>query len=117
MGITNTSAQGERGWTMGTNPSAIERQEAAGQRELAKSSQLPTEGLATGAEQHGIKVLSESKGDGLFSDVELPDGMRIVPTDHSMWSDLVTADGKKIAGIFYKAVYYDRNAFIRWEQK
>ncbi len=101
--------------------------EARGQRELTQSSQLPREGfyessqatvlgLRDGQElarQLGIKVVAEGS-DPLFLDVELPTGFKIQPTDHSMWSHLLDAKGKKIASIFYKAAFYDRRAFMRW---
>jgi hypothetical protein len=48
--------------------------------------------------------------------VSLPPGWKVVPTDHSMWSDLVDAKGEKRASIFYKAAFYDRDAFIRIEK-
>lgn len=94
---------------------AIESQEAQGQQQLTQSSQLPTHGLTKEmAEKHGIAIVGQSAGDPLFQDVVLPDGWKIQPTDHSMWSDLLDASGQKVAGIFYKAAFYDRCASIRF---
>ena len=62
-----------------------------------------------------IQVVGPSKGDDLFTDVKLPQGWRIQPTNHSMWSDLLDEAGVKRAAIFYKAAFYDRSAFIRFE--
>lgn len=90
---------------------AIELQEASGQRELAASAQLPTKGLNDPAFAM-IKVHGQTEGDPLFSDVTLPDGWRKQRTDHSMWSDLLDEKGRKRAGIFYKAAFYDRGAHI-----
>ena len=93
----------------------IEAQEARGQRELAASSQLPTD--MTGdvhamLTEAGAVFWETGASDPLFQDVTLPEGWKIAPTDHSMWSDLVDAAGVKRASIFYKAAFYDRCAFI-----
>lgn len=99
-------------------PTGIEIQEARGQQELVRSSQLPKElGAYDGdskstLEEHGIKVLGETKDDPLFYDVELPNGWKIEATDHSMWSKLFNANGDEVAAIFYKAAFYDRKAHI-----
>lgn len=115
MAIKNTSEKEARPeWLMGGNPSAIDAQEKSGQEELAASSQLPREGLDELAAEHGIEILGPSEGDDLFMNVRMPDGMKIEPTDHSMWSRLVATDGTELARIFYKAAFYDRRAFIRW---
>lgn len=112
MAITNTAAQGERGWTLGRNPGAIEQEEAQGQRELSQDSALPTQGLSELPSEWGIVNLGPRDGDPLFTNVTLPEGWKVQPTDHSMWSDLVDASGTKRAEIFYKAAYYDRRARI-----
>lgn len=92
---------------------AIERMEAAGQQQLAASSQLPTDGLADVAKAiPALRVIGLSDGDPLFSDVVLPEGWRIQPTDHSMWSELRDEKDRKRASVGYKAAYYDRWARI-----
>lgn len=116
MPIRNTTTHDAHAeWLGGGNPKAIEDQERRGQAELAKSCQLPTNGLAEIATKLGIKVLRQSVGDAIFSDVELPEGWKIRVTDHSMWSELVDTDGVVRARIFYKAAFYDRSAFIMEE--
>jgi hypothetical protein len=119
--ITNTAQNPNPEWLFGRNPNAIEAQEAQGQKELAKSSQLPVKVNsprgANATEQYqalGIKVVGKSKWDDVFLDVELPEGWAIKPTDHSMWSKLVDAEGNERASIFYKAAFYDRDAFINF---
>ena len=107
---------------VGVNPQAIEAQEKQGQEELVNSSQLPkytNTGIRKAEakekyEELGIKVKSDSRGDDLFVDVEMPKGWKVQATDHSMWSDLVDDKGHKKAEIFYKAAFYDRDAFIRF---
>jgi hypothetical protein len=99
---------------LGVNASnQIERMEADGQRQLSQSSQLPTSGLdALVKAIPAIRVIGVSEGDSTFSDVELPAGWHVQPTDHAMWSDLRDDKDRKRAGIFYKAAYYDRRADI-----
>lgn len=93
-------------------------QERAGQAALvtAAVSRLPKEmsnygnGVtwSTVIERLGIEVLGDY--DDLFLNVKLPDGWRIEATDHAMHSDLLDDKGRKRAGIFYKAAFYDRKA-------
>ena len=119
--ITNTSANPNPEWLMGGNPNAIEKQESNGQMELVESSQLPKDIRPLGLdakeeyEKRGIEVISETEGDDLFFDVKLPSGWNLKPTEHSMWNNLVDENGKTVAAIFYKAAFYDRSSFLRFE--
>lgn len=106
-------------WLLGGNPVSIEEQEKRGQDELCNSCQLPTKlssTLSIAAEEYyealGIKVLRESKGDKLFYDVVMPKDWSIQHTEHSMWSNLVDNKNRIRATIFYKAAFYDRDAYI-----
>jgi hypothetical protein len=106
----------------GGDGSAIEAQEAQGQRELCASQQLPVEitfGTAEDLEAMGIKLgpLPREGEDQLFRSVTLPEGWKIVATDHSMWSRLLDAKGRRRADIFYKAAFYDRCAHISLAQR
>jgi hypothetical protein len=103
-------------------PGGIERQEAAGQVELCSSSTrlpknviYPTLTPEVLAEKLGIKVNGDY--DDIFWNVELPAGWKIVPTDHAMHNDLVDNKGRRRAGIFYKAAFYDRNAHISFTRR
>ncbi len=121
--VTNTSENQMFGWLMGGNPGAIEAQEAQGQRELVESSQLPAKVNSRSIniiEQYalmGIAVIGETKGDKLFLDVELPKGWKLESTDHSMWSRLVDDKDRERASIFYKAAFYDRDAFVNFSTR
>jgi hypothetical protein len=139
--ITNTFAkaktmEGARDFLMeamfhsaaGGSPSgAIEAQEAAGQRELCgTTTRLPSDfneygdGAGKGKaalEAAGVKFLGPVEGDDLFLQVELPPGWKVEPTDHSMWSALKDGHGRKRAGVFYKAAFYDRKAHIHVEAR
>jgi hypothetical protein len=91
----------------------IEGQEAQGQREFVASEVLPTEippDDKAALEAAGVVFLGPVEGDPLFQFVTLPPGWRKERTDHSMWSDLKDNKGRKRAGIFYKAAFYDRKA-------
>lgn len=116
MKITNTEQKERYPWVLGNNPKAIEAQEERGQRELANSNVLP-QSIALEdkklLESMGIVFGQKLPDDPLFCEAELPTGWKIIPTEHSMWSDLVNNKGKKIASIFYKAAFYDRCAFLR----
>ncbi len=65
----------------------------------------------------GVTFLGAIKGDPLFQRARLPDGWKIAPTDHSMWSNLLDSRGAKRAAIFYKAAFYDRSAHLRVEPR
>lgn len=95
-------------------PGGIEAQEAEGQRDLVTSSnRIPKDGSEEVAKALGIRLLSDA--DDLFIYAKLPHGWKIKPTDHSMWSEVVDAEGTRRAAIFYKAAFYDRKAFITLE--
>lgn len=66
-------------------------------------------------EKMGIKVIDES--DELFWNVELPEGWKVEATDHSMWNNLYDDKGRERATFFYKAAFYDRDAFINFNRR
>ena len=117
--IFNTEYDPRPEWLFGRNPNAIEQQEAEGQKQLVASSQLPVKvnsprGIVA-AEKYaelGIDVVGNSKNDNLFLDVILPEGWELKATGHSMWNQLIDKEGREVATIFYKAAFYDREAFI-----
>lgn len=122
--ITNTSKTSHLEWLMGGNPNAIEAQEAQGQQELVESSQLPLRcnyprdfNVIKQYLKMGIDVVENSKEDDLFIDVKLPEGWKLESTDHSMWNRLVDNKGRERATIFYKAAFYDRDAFINFNHR
>lgn len=99
----------------GGSSGAIERSEARGQQELVSSEVLPTRlngDKKEDFEKIGIKFGEICEDDDMFQEVTLPAGWKKVPTDHAMWSNLVDDKGRKRAGIFYKAAFYDRSAHM-----
>ena len=101
-----------------STPGGIERQEAAGQRALVESTMLPKE--IRGATQEQLTAIGFEFGadvDELFVTCELPPGWTKRGTEHSMYSDLLDEQGRKRAGIFYKAAFYDRRADMRMSSR
>lgn len=66
-------------------------------------------------EKMGIVIVDEC--DDLFYNVVLPEGWKIEATDHSMWNNLFDNKGRKRADFFYKAAFYDRDAFINFNTR
>lgn len=66
-------------------------------------------------EKMGIVIAEEY--DDLFWNVVLPDGWKMEATDHSTWSNLLDNKGRKRANFFYKAAFYDRDAFINFDTR
>lgn len=96
-------------------PGGIEAQEKAGQAALCASAQLPKPTKYHGNTQEQFEKIGIVFGapvDDLFVSVTLPAGWKVQPTNHSMWSDLLDEQGRKRAGIFYKAAFYDRKAHM-----
>lgn len=70
------------------------------------------------AEQYkrmGIRILEDY--DDLFYSVELPEGWKLEPTSHTLWSQLRDDKGRERALVFYKAAFYDREAFTRFKTR
>lgn len=63
----------------------------------------------------GIKIVKQY--DDLFYSVELPEGWKVEATDHHMWNNLFDDKGRRRANFFYKAAFYDRDAFINFEHR
>lgn len=90
----------------------IEGQEARGQREVVNSDRIPMKGDAAALEALGFVLGEVDPQDKLFRAATLPAGWSRASTDHSMYSDIVDANGRPRVSIFYKAAYYDRDAFF-----
>jgi hypothetical protein len=100
--------------TLGSSE-AIKHQEVCGQRSFVNSDTLPArieEADRKALEQVGFHFLGPVENDPLFQYVEMPPGWKKQRTDHSMWSDLLDDKGRKRGSIFYKAAFYDRDAFM-----
>jgi hypothetical protein len=93
---------------------AIERMEADGQRQLVTSDRLPiqTRGADAAFRALGFTFGDPDPNDQLFRPATLPAGWKREGSDHSMWSYIVDETGTQRVAIFYKAAFYDRNAFM-----
>lgn len=58
----------------------------------------------------GIEIIN--KENDLFYNVKLPENIKLKPTESNYWTNLIDNNGKELGSIFYKAVFYDRDAFI-----
>lgn len=97
---------------------AIISQEKRGQDEIVEGTALPKSiARITVEEMEALGFTFGATVDDLFVACTLPDGWEIRPTDHNMWTHLHDAEGNHRASIFYKAAYYDRRAFLRWEDE
>ena len=93
----------------------IEEQEAQGQREMVNSDVLPIKisGRATIKDFEVLGfVFGDGKIDSLFRPATLPTGWKREGSDHDMWSYIVDENGVQRVAIFYKAAFYDRDAFM-----
>ena len=108
----STDALMLKGLLRGSMSGLIEEQEAHGQQALAASSELPkpTPEVQEALERMGVEFGDPS--DDIFVYAKLPEGWKVRPTDHPLWSDLVNEQGRTIATIFYKAAFYDRSAHM-----
>jgi hypothetical protein len=95
----------------GPGPS-IERQERSGQQQLVHSDHLPSRCPREEMEALGFTFGEQNPRDGLFIPATLPEGWTREGSDHAMWSFLRDQHGRKRASIFYKAAFYDRDAFM-----
>jgi hypothetical protein len=94
----------------------IEETERAGQSQLVNSDRLPTTVDSDGGDEPfialGFTFGPPDNGDALFRKATLPPGWKREGSDHAMWSHLVDTLGRRRVAIFYKAAFYDRDAFM-----
>jgi hypothetical protein len=111
----NTSITPQLGWLFGGNPRAIEEQEAEGAAQMLNATTLPTR--LNYSKQHEFEELGftfgkQVPGDELFREATLPEGWTKEGTGHSMWTRIKDERGIERVSIFYKAAFYDRDAFM-----
>ncbi|MFI5934745.1 hypothetical protein [Actinoplanes sp. NPDC051494] len=116
--IENTSKRGpllHLAGSLGGPGRYIEEMESSGQTQLVNSDRLPTRinhGAQADFEAVGFVFGDIDKRDPLFRQVTLPAGWKRQGSDHAMWSYIVDKQGSKRVAIFYKAAFYDRDAFM-----
>lgn len=93
---------------------AIEAQEKRGQNMVVASELLPRRMQSSTKEDYeALGIVFYEVADDLFWRVSLPSGWQKIATDHSMWSKVVDETGRERISVFYKAAFYDRDAFMR----
>lgn len=113
----SAAARGDlENFMVAATPGGIERQEAMGQAALVGTKNtLPKECPRVQLEKLGFVFGNDV--DDLFVNVTFPAGWSKKATDHSMWSDLLDAKGRKRGSIFYKAAFYDRSSHMGLNQR
>lgn len=91
---------------------AFDLQQKQGQRELTQSAKLPIEGSETD-EAKASPIQWGEKGK-LFREAVLPPGWKKRATGSGYWTDLVDHKGCGRASIFFRDVFFDQEAFIRF---
>jgi hypothetical protein len=94
---------------------AAEEDERNGQSQLVHSERLPAKvnfGTDEEFEALGFSFGEPDPNDPLFRPASMPDGWKKQRTDHAMWSLIVDGKGRERARIFYKADFWDRDAFM-----
>lgn len=102
----------------GSPASFIESQERAGQAQLVGSDRLPVRfniGSQAEFEALGFTFGEPDPGDPLFRPATLPAGWKREGSDHAMWSYLLDEHGRRRVAVYYKAAFYDRDAFMSLE--
>jgi hypothetical protein len=126
MGIRDTSkffgsAQADmiladaRSGGRGGSGAFIEEMEREGQAQLVTSDRLPARfnsGTQAEFEALGFTFGDPDPDDPMFRPATLPEGWRRKGSDHAMWSYITDQHGRERVSIFYKAAFYDRDAFM-----
>jgi hypothetical protein len=98
-------------------PGAIEEQEAEGAAAMQQGAcEVIPARFNSGSEKDlkklGFKLGPVDERDPLFREATLPAGWQRKGTGHSMWTYIVDEHGRERLSMFYKAAFYDRDAFI-----
>ena len=93
-----------------STPGGIERQEAAGQKALVQSTNMPLELHPSKEAFESVGFVFGDKIDDVFMSAHLPEGWTREATEHAMHSTILDAKGRERVSVFYKAAFYDRCA-------
>lgn len=101
--------------SLGGGDRYITEMEADGQQQLLASTTLPTKSNYNHDGQYealGFTFGEAVAGAPMFREATLPEGWKREGSEHAMWSYIVDQRGIRRVSIFYKAAYYDREAFM-----
>lgn len=92
----------------------IEEMEREGQAQLVTSDRLPTrmDPAQPEWEALGFTFGEPDPHDPMFRLATLPEGWKRKGSSHAMWSYITDQHGRDRVSIFYKAAFYDRDAFM-----
>jgi hypothetical protein len=93
----------------------IEEMEREGQAQLVTSDRLPARfnsGTQAEFEALGFTFGDPDPDDPMFRPATLPEGWKRKGASHAMWSYITDEHGRDRVSIFYKAAFYDRDAFM-----
>lgn len=92
---------------------AVEEQEAAGQREIVRADVIPAKGYSDDAlTVLGFTLGPAVDGDPQFRRAALPEGWTRKPAEDPRGSYLLDDLDRRRCTIFYKAAFYDRDAYL-----
>ena len=104
--------------TMDRETNVIEHMEEEGQQQAVSNTMMAREMNPSKEEWEQIGfVFTDIPGDDVLCMAILPEGWSIKATDHSMWNEIIDANGMKRGSMFYKASFYDRSAHMYLERR
>lgn len=88
--------------------------ESAGQRQLVESADVPSNmrDSQSDFEALGFVFGEPYQHDPMFRPATFPVGWKREASDHPLWSYILDQHGRRRVSIFYKAAWYDRQAFM-----
>ena len=91
----------------------VENMEAEGQRYAVNNALLARKMRPSREawEKFGFEFIDDYE-DEVLIEAKLPEGWSIRATDHSMWNEIVDANGYVRGNMFYKSSFYDRDAHM-----
>jgi len=91
-------------------PGGIEAQEKSGQMAELERQTLPLGIFPSKSTWESLGFIFHDPINDLFVSVDFPSGWKKRATDHSMWTNIIDAEGRNRGAIFYKAAFYDQSA-------
>lgn len=91
----------------------IENMEKEGQNKAVRETLLPK--IMKPEQEYWEElgfVFEEIEDDDIMCKGTLPEGWKLIPTDHQMWTNIVDQNNTKRGSMFYKAAFYDRKAHM-----
>lgn len=114
MAAMGALARGDHAnYEVANTPGGVEAQEKRGQEEQEAKETLPI--TMNGCKKEDFEKLGFKffgKTDRIFWQCSFPPGWKKRATGHSLWSNLIDDKDRNRGSIFFKAAFYDYDAFI-----